>query len=194
MKTIIVTLAVLLSCSAGYSQSRQSSKFHFSLDGGLNKYINNTNYNPGLVMSLKGGYRLSNNSIAGIKFDYSANNFTGFSWFENSYSKVIRSARTVDVGVKAFFMYGNFKKSARFRPYFIIAAGPDFIKSTGLLTLNNGTISGSYFHTHFGMDFGVGLDYKLSENLSMYVQPGFKGIFISGNTSSSVKMGMMFNP
>jgi len=194
MKTTIVVLAILFLSTAGYSQNNKTSRFYFSLDGGLNKYTENTYYTSGLAMSLKGGYKLSNNSMAGIKFDYSANHYSDYSKFENYYSKVVSGGQIVDASVKAFFSYGNFKNSVKFRPYFTIAAGLEFIKGTGILTLNSGAISGSEFQTYLGMDFGIGLDYKFSENLSMYVQPGFKGIINYGNTSTSLKMGVTFNP
>lgn len=194
MKTTIVILTILFLSTAGYSQNNKTSRFYFSLDGGLNNYTGTTDYDPGMIISLKSGYKFSNDFIAGIKLDYSANNFSDYSALENYSSRVISGGQVVDVGVKAFFMYGNFKNSVKFRPYFTISAGPDFIKSTDALTLSSGTISGSEFSTEFGMDFSVGLEYKFSKHLLMYVQPGIKGIFNGvGNTSSFVKMGVGFS-
>lgn len=193
MKTKLIALSVFLFiCSNCFSQS---SKFMITLDGGVNKFLNNPNgYKTGYVVGLKTGYKLNNKFITGLKLDYRSNSPSD-KVNDPTTITYVKGGQAIDFGIKAFLMYGNFNTQKSQTLYFLVGAGVDMIKTASGETKETGKFDATSFNTNFGIDLGVGMAFKVSKSVSLYIQPEFTGSFSSSSstrTSIALKGGVWF--
>jgi len=193
-KKIVIAILLLLVYSNTFSQS---TKFFLALDGGLNKLLaHDVDYINGFSFGGKAGYKFSSNFIAGIKMDYSSNKPPNSIYTGSSTITYTEGGESINFGIKAFLMYGNFNPEAKLNPYFLIGAGADMFKSGSAETLEFGHFNGGSFLSNLGLDFAVGMGYKIADNVSTYIEPKFTGSFTGGTsarTSASVKAGVMYS-
>ena len=192
-KKIAMSILFFLAYSSCYPQE---NKLLFSVDGGINKFLSNPgNFKTGFSIGGKAGYKLSNNFISGIKIDYRSNNPSNIKTEEIS-KTYIAGGQSIDLGIKAYFMYGNFNNNIFQNPYILVGAGVDMIKLAGGETVETGTFQRSGYVTNMGLELALGMSFKVMKNTSLYIQPEFTGSFsgaTSFKTSLSVKTGLMFS-
>lgn len=192
-KKIALSVLLLLAYSNCYPQS---IKLFFAADVGINKFLNNPgNFKTGFSIGGKAGYIFSYTFISGIKVDYKSNSPSNIKTVEVS-KTYIKGGQSIDLGIKAYFMYGNFSSNTFQNPYILVGAGVDMIKLAGGETEETGTFKGSGFKTNIGLDLAIGMGFKVMENTLVYIQPEFTGSFsgaTSLKTSLSVKTGLMFS-
>ncbi len=191
-KIIAILILVLLVYSNCFSQSQ---KLYFAFDGGINKLIRDYNAREtGFVTGVKVGYILSNNFISGLKVDYKSNNPTDIKTDENSLTYV-QGGQSIDLGIKAYFMYGNFKNEFQI-PYVLVGAGIDIIKTASGETVETGSFKGTRPLINVGIDIALGMGFRVQKNTSVYIQPEFTNSFSNATllkSSIAVKAGLMFS-
>jgi len=196
MKTKKIAIAILLLLIYSNSYSQDNNLF-LSLDGGLNKLLaQSRDYKDGFSIGGKIGYKFHHNFISGIKIDYSSNKPPNPQLSGNNSVTFIHGGESIKLGIKAFIQYGNFKANAKLIPYFLIGAGADLFRQAEANTLEFGSLNGSRFSLNVGLDFAVGLGFKMIDNTTIYIEPKFTGSFpggISAQTSASVKAGVMYS-
>jgi len=175
MKTkLIVILALLLPNLFLTNSYSQNSKFIGSISSGINSPIGETGVTNqgGYSISGKIGYKFNSHLVSGIDVDYNS--------FPNKNDKTINSGGSfVSQSFKVFFMFTNFSSKGKIFPYGLLAFGLN-MKDSG----------------PFNMDIGGGIGYRISKNVSFFLEPKFTGTFESYSNLmfTSVKMGVMLSP